>query len=179
MRFSETPLRGAFLIELDRLEDERGWFARTYDSERFAELGLDPTGTQCSVSVNRKAGTLRGMHWQESPHGEDKLVRCVRGAIFDAIIDLREDSETHCAWYGVELTPQDGLELLVPKGFAHGFQTLADDTEVHYQMSYPFTAGAGRGVRFDDRRFGIEWPEPPEGGRIISERDATYPDFAP
>jgi dTDP-4-dehydrorhamnose 3,5-epimerase len=179
MRFSELPLRGAHLIELERLEDERGWFARTYDNQAFEERGIDPPGVQCSVSVNRSAGTLRGMHWQEAPHGEDKLVRCVRGAIFDAIIDLREGSDTFCDWYGVELTPHGGLELLVPKGFAHGFQTLTDDTEVHYQMSYPFTAGSGRGVRFDDPRFGVEWPEPPEGGRIMSERDAAYPDFQP
>jgi dTDP-4-dehydrorhamnose 3,5-epimerase len=177
MRFVESPLPGAFLIELERLEDERGWFARTFDRERFRELGLEPTDVQCSVSFNRRAGTLRGMHYQEPPHGEDKLVRCVRGAIFDAIIDLREDSGTYCDWFGVELTPDDGRELLVPKGFAHGFQTLVDDTEVHYQMSYPFVPGSGRGVRWDDPRFGIDWPEPPAGGRIMSERDAGYPDF--
>jgi dTDP-4-dehydrorhamnose 3,5-epimerase len=179
MKFTETPLRGAWLIELERLEDERGWFARTFDRDSFRELGLEPTDVQCSVSVNARAGTLRGMHYQEDPHGEDKLVRCVRGAIFDAIVDLRRDSPTFCGWFGAELTPGNATQLLVPKGFAHGFQTLVDDAEVHYQMSYPFVPGSGRGVRWDDPSFGIEWPDPPPGGRIMSERDATYPDFEP
>jgi dTDP-4-dehydrorhamnose 3,5-epimerase len=177
MNFSETPLPGAYVIELERLADERGWFARTFDRERFEELGVDPPGVQSSVSFNARAGTLRGMHFQEAPHAEDKLVRCTRGAIHDVIIDLRPESAAYCRWFGVELTPDNGLELLVPKGFAHGFQTLADDTEVHYQMSYPFVPGTGRGVRWDDPAFGIAWPEA-QGGRVISERDRSYPDHA-
>jgi dTDP-4-dehydrorhamnose 3,5-epimerase len=177
MKFDETPLPGAYVIELEHVADERGWFARTFDRDRFAELGLDPPTVQCSVSFNPRAGTLRGMHYQEAPHSEDKLVRCTRGAVYDVIIDLRADSPAHCRWFGIELTPDGGRELLVPKGFAHGFQTLVDDTEVHYQMSYPFVAGAGRGVRWDDPAFGIDWP--PAEQRVISERDASYPDFRP
>jgi len=117
------------------------------------------------------------MHFQEAPHAEDKLVRCTRGAVYDVIVDLRAESPSYCRWFAVELTPDNGLELLVPKGFAHGFQTLADATEVHYQMSYPFVPGAGRGVRWDDPAFGIEWP--PAERLVMSERDASYPDFQP
>jgi dTDP-4-dehydrorhamnose 3,5-epimerase len=177
VKFVEAPIAGVYVIELERLEDDRGWFARTFDRERFEELGLDPTNVQCSVSQNATAGTLRGMHFQRSPHEEDKLVRCTRGAIFDAVVDLRPGSGTHKGWFGVELTPSNGRELLIPKGLAHGFQTLTDDSEVHYSMSTPFVAGAGDGVRFDDPAFGIEWPEPPEAGRIMSERDRQYPDY--
>jgi dTDP-4-dehydrorhamnose 3,5-epimerase len=174
VKFAEAPIAGVYVIELERIEDDRGWFARTFD----AELGLPPAIVQCSVSYNAVAGTLRGMHFQRSPHEEDKLVRCTRGSIFDAVVDLRPDSATHKGWFGVELTPSNGRQLLVPKGLAHGFQTLEDDTEVHYSMSTPFVSGAGDGVRFDDPAFGIEWPEPPEGGRIMSERDRQYPDYA-
>ena len=175
MKLVETELPGAFLIELEQLRDERGWFARTFDREAFADAGIPPEVVQCSVSINARAGTLRGMHWQEAPHGEDKLVRCNRGAIFDAIVDLRPDSDTYCRWVGVELTPENGRMLLVPKGFAHGFQTLVDDTEVNYQMSYHYVPEAARGARFDDPAFGIEWPD--ADPRIMSERDRTYPDF--
>jgi dTDP-4-dehydrorhamnose 3,5-epimerase len=177
MKFSETPLPGAYVIELEQLADDRGWFARTFDRERFEELGLDPPTVQCSTSFNARAGTLRGLHYQQAPHAEDKLVRCTRGAIYDVIVDLRRDSPSFCRWFGIELTPDGGQQLLVPKGFAHGFQTLVDETEVHYQMSYPYVAGAGRGVRWDDPSFGIEWPVAER--RVISERDATYPDFRP
>jgi dTDP-4-dehydrorhamnose 3,5-epimerase len=177
MKLEPTPLPGAYVVRLERLADERGWFARTYDPEPLREAGIDPTDVQCSVSFNARAGTLRGMHFQEAPHAEDKLVRCTRGAVYDVIVDLRRESSTYCRWFAVELTPDNGLELLVPKGFAHGFLTLADDTEVHYQMSYPFVPGAGRGVRWDDPAFGIEWPAAAE--RVMSERDASYPDFRP
>jgi dTDP-4-dehydrorhamnose 3,5-epimerase len=131
VRFEEGPIAGLYVIELERLEDDRGWFARTFDTEAFAQLGLDATNVQSSVSTNTHAGTLRGMHFQRAPHEEDKLVRCTRGAIFDAVVDLRPESETYCRWFGLELTPANGKELLVPKGLAHGFQTLAADTEVH------------------------------------------------
>jgi dTDP-4-dehydrorhamnose 3,5-epimerase len=176
MRLEDTPIPGAYVVILDRVTDERGWFARTYDPEPLREAGIDPTDVQASVSFNRRAGTLRGMHYQEAPHGEDKLVRCTRGAIYDVIVDLRADSPAYCRWYGIELTPDNGRELLIPKGCAHGFQTLADASEVHYQMSYPYVRDAGRGVRWNDPAFGIEWP-PAE--RVISERDASYPDFRP
>jgi dTDP-4-dehydrorhamnose 3,5-epimerase len=177
VKLGRTPLPGAYVVELEQLADERGWFARTYDAEPLRQAGIDPTNVQSSVSFNRRAGTLRGMHYQEPPHAEDKLVRCTRGAIYDVIVDLRSGSDTYCRWYGLELTPDNGRELLVPKGCAHGFQTLVDDTEVHYQMSYPFVPGAGRGVRWDDPAFGIDWP--PAERRVISERDASYPDFRP
>ena len=165
-----TPLDGLAVIEQERIADERGFFARTYD---VAELG--PV-VQMSTSFNARAGTLRGLHYQEEPHGEDKLVRCTRGAIFDVAVDLRPSSATRHRWHAVELTEDNGLALWIPRGFAHGFQTLVDATEVLYAMSTPFVPGAGRGVRWDDPAFGIAWPAPPEGGRTLSERDATYPD---
>jgi dTDP-4-dehydrorhamnose 3,5-epimerase len=177
MRFVETALPGAYVIELDQLTDDRGWFARTYERAPFEEMGLVAPNVECSASFNARAGTLRGLHYQAPPHAEDKLVRCVRGAIFDAIVDLRPDTPTYCQSFAVELTPHDGRQLLVPKGCAHGFQTLLDETEVTYQMSYPFVPGAGRGVRWDDPAFGIQWPATER--RIMSERDATYPDFEP
>jgi dTDP-4-dehydrorhamnose 3,5-epimerase len=177
MNLVATPLAGAFVLELRRLEDERGFFARTFDAELFHEHGLDARVAQCNLSFNRHAGTLRGMHFQTAPHAEAKLVRVVRGAVFDAIIDLRPGSDTFRQWFGVELTEDNDRALFVPAGFAHGFQTLVDDTEMLYQMSYPFVPGAGSGVRWDDPAFGIAWPEPPARGRVISQRDAEYPDF--
>jgi dTDP-4-dehydrorhamnose 3,5-epimerase len=166
------------VVVLEPLGDERGWFARTFDAEAFAAHGLEPAVSQCNVSYNAQAGTLRGLHFQREPHGEDKLVRCQRGALFDVIVDLRPGSPTRGGWYGIELAAGDGRSLYVPKGFAHGFQTLADDTEVHYQMSTPYVPGAGDGVRWDDPAFGIAWPPAPPGGRTLSERDASYPDYA-
>lgn len=177
MNLVETPLAGAFVVELRRLEDERGHFARTFDAELFAQHGMDARVSQCNLSSNRVAGTLRGMHFQAAPHGEAKLVRVVRGAVFDAIVDLREDSPTFKRWFGLELTEENDRALFVPDGFAHGFQTLADDTEMLYMMSTPFVPGAGSGVRWDDPAFGIDWPAPPAAGRVISDRDAEYPDF--
>ena len=178
MRFVDTPIPGAKLIEAERVTDERGWFARTFDAELFSAEGLDPAVAQCNVSVNERAGTLRGMHYQADPHGEPKLIRCSRGAIFDVLVDLRPDSPAYCEWYGVELTPQNGRLLFAPVGVAHGFQSLTADSEVIYQMGSRYEPEAARGVRWDDPAFGIEWPEPPAGGRVISERDLSYPDFA-
>lgn len=172
-----TPLAGAYVVELERLADERGHFARTFDAEVFAQHGLDARVAQCNLSSNTRAGTLRGMHFQRAPHEEAKLVRVVRGAVFDAIVDLRPDSPTFCGWFGLELTDANDRALYVPGGFAHGFQTLVDDTEMLYQMSTPFVPGAGDGVRWDDPAFGIDWPPAPSGGRTISQRDAEYPDF--
>jgi dTDP-4-dehydrorhamnose 3,5-epimerase len=170
VRLRPTALGGAFVVEPERLEDERGWFARTYD---VADLW---SVVQMSASFNARAGTLRGLHLQRKPHGEDKLVRCTRGAVFDVAVDLRPGSPTLYRWHGVELTEDNGLAFLIPKGFAHGFQTLVDDSEVLYAMSTPYVPGAGTGVRWDDPAFGIAWPDPPAGGRTMSERDATYPD---
>lgn len=174
MIFAPTALVGAFVIELERREDERGFFARSYCQREFEAHGLDPAVVQCNVSFNRRRGTLRGMHWQEEPHGEAKLVRVTRGALWDAIVDLRPDSPSHCRWVGVELTAENHRALYIPRGFAHGFQTLTDDVEVFYQMSAFYVPEAQRGVRWDDPAFGIEWPILPP---FLSVRDATYPDF--
>ncbi|MGH2823007.1 MAG: dTDP-4-dehydrorhamnose 3,5-epimerase family protein [Thermoleophilaceae bacterium] len=179
MRLEETPLAGAWLVELDRHEDERGFFARTFDRAEWVARGMDPTVAQCNTSFNALAGTLRGMHFQADPHGEPKLVRCTRGAIWDAIVDVRPDSPTHRRWFAAELTAGNGRALYVPVGMAHGFQTLEDDSEVLYMMGHEYVPESARGVRWDDPAFDIEWPEPPVGGRTISERDAAYPDYRP
>jgi dTDP-4-dehydrorhamnose 3,5-epimerase len=178
MRFIETPLPGTWVVELERLRDERGWFARTFDVEEFSARGLDPAVAQCNASFNTKRNTLRGMHYQAAPHGESKLVRCVRGAIFDVALDLRPDSPTYCGWHGVELTAENGVAFFIPTGVAHGFQTLGDDCEVLYQMGHRYVPEAARGVRWNDPVFGIRWPDP-SGERIVSERDASYADFVP
>ncbi len=174
MIFKETKLKGAFVIEPERIEDERGFFARTFCRKEFEAHGLDPNLVQCSVSFNKTKGTLRGMHYQVSPYQETKLVRCTTGAIHDVILDLRPDSPTFKQWVSVELTRENWRMLYVPKGVAHGFQTLHDETEVLYQMSEFFHSECAKGVRWDDPQFGIEWPS---AERIISERDRTYPDF--
>jgi dTDP-4-dehydrorhamnose 3,5-epimerase len=176
MRFIETPLRGAWEIELDLLCDERGWFARTFDAEEFRERGLNPDVVQCNASFNARPGTVRGLHYQVDPHGEPKLIRCARGAIFDVAVDLRRDSPTHCGWHGVELSAENRRALYLPPGLAHGFQTLAEDSEVLYQMGHRYAPDAAEGVRWDDPAFGIEWPQP-SGERTISDRDRAYPDY--
>ncbi|WP_332673550.1 dTDP-4-dehydrorhamnose 3,5-epimerase family protein [Aromatoleum sp.] len=168
MKLTGSPLEGVWLVEQERVVDERGFFARTYDAE------LLPAVVQMSTSFSASAGTLRGLHYQVEPHGESKLVRCTRGAIFDVVVDLRPDSPTRHDAFAIELSAEDGLALLVPEGFAHGFQTLADDTEVLYAMDTPYVPQAARGVRWDDPAFAIAWPEPPAGGRTISARDAGY-----
>jgi dTDP-4-dehydrorhamnose 3,5-epimerase len=167
---------GACVIELDRLGDERGFFARSFDRDEFAAHGLKSDFVQCNVSFNGKRGTLRGLHYQASPHEEAKLVRCTRGAIFDVIVDLRKVSGTYLQWIGVELTAENHRMLYVPEGFAHGFQTLEDASEVFYQMSEVFRPEAARGVRWNDPALGITWPLPDP---TVSARDADYPDFAP
>ena len=178
MFFLETAVAGAFVIEPQRIQDERGFFARTYSSAEFADQGLDDRVDQSSTSFNASAGTLRGMHYQAAPHGEAKLVRCTRGAIYDVAVDLRPDSPSYLRWFGLELTADDGRALFVPEGCAHGFQTLVDASEVLYQISTPHVPTAARGVRWDDPVFGIEWPPAPPQGRTMSTRDAGYPDFA-
>ncbi|HEY5044225.1 MAG TPA: dTDP-4-dehydrorhamnose 3,5-epimerase [Solirubrobacteraceae bacterium] len=176
MRFIETPLPGAWVIELEEIEDERGWFARTFDAEEFRARGLNSDVVQCNASFNLRAGTLRGMHYQAEPHGESKLVRCVRGAIFDVAVDLRPDSSTYRAWHGVQLSAENRLAFYIPAGLAHGFQTLAENSEVLYQMGNPYVPAAARGVRWDDPAFAIEWPAS-NGDRVISDKDRSYPDF--
>ncbi|HWF51691.1 MAG TPA: dTDP-4-dehydrorhamnose 3,5-epimerase [Solirubrobacteraceae bacterium] len=178
MRFEQTPLAGAWVVELEVIGDGRGSFARTFDADEFRERGMDSTVVQCNTSYNAHAGTLRGMHFQAEPHGEPKLIRCVRGAIFDVGIDLRPDSASYRRWHGVELSAENHRMLFLPRGFAHGYQTLADDCEILYQMGERYVPEAGRGVRWDDPAFAIDWP-PATGGRVISERDRSYPDFRP
>ena len=177
MRFVPTKLEGAYVVEPERHEDERGFFARTWSGEEFAERGLVPELSQCSVSRNSKVGTLRGMHFQTAPHEEAKLVRCTAGVIFDVIVDLRPGSPTRADWIGVELAAETGRALYIPKGFAHGFQTLVDGAEVFYMISAPYVPEAASGVRWDDPAFGIEWP--PVEARIINERDRSWPDYRP
>lgn len=179
MKLSETRLAGAWMVEPSRHEDERGYFARTFDRAEFEARGMDPGVEQCNTSFNLRAGTLRGMHFQSEPHGESKLVRCTRGAIHDVIVDLRGDSPTRLEWFGVDLTQANGVGLYIPRGMAHGFQTLEDESEVLYMMGAAYVAEAASGVRWDDPAFGIEWPAVPAGGRMLSARDAGYPDFAP
>ena len=174
MRFIPAALDGACVIELDRIEDERGFFARTFCRDEFATHGLRAQFVQCSVSFNATRRTLRGMHYQASPHEEAKLVRCTQGVIFDAIVDLRRASPTFKRWFGVELSADNRRALYIPEGCAHGFQTLEDASEVFYQISEVYCPEAARGVRWNDPAFGIAWPlkDP-----IVSARDAGYPDF--
>jgi dTDP-4-dehydrorhamnose 3,5-epimerase len=174
MIFSETELKGAFLIEAERKEDERGFFARTWCETEFKEHGLNSNLVQCSISFNKRKGTLRGMHYQIPPFEEVKLVRCTRGEVFDVIIDLRPDSKTYKKYISAVLNEENRKMLYIPAGFAHGFQTLSDNAEVFYQMSQFYSPEHGRGVRWNDPAFGILWPE---DERIIIERDRNYPDF--
>jgi dTDP-4-dehydrorhamnose 3,5-epimerase len=174
MRFIETAVSGAFVVEPDLIEDERGFFARIWCQQEFGVHGLNSGLVQCSISFNRARGTLRGLHYQVAPHEEAKLVRCTMGAIYDAVLDLRPDSSTFGAHEAVVLTARNRLMLYVPEGCAHGFLTLEDDTEVAYQMSEFYAPGAGRGVRWDDPTFGIRWPGEV---RVVAERDRTYPDI--
>lgn len=175
MIFTETPLKGAYVIDPERLADERGFFARTWCRREFEAHGLDTAFAQCSVSFNRKMGTLRGMHYQAAPHAEQKLVRCTAGIIYDVIVDLRPGSETFRNWFAVELSADNRRMLYIPEGLAHGFLTLADDTEVFYQISEYYVQESARGVRWNDPAFAISWPVHP---RIVSQRDSTYADFA-
>jgi dTDP-4-dehydrorhamnose 3,5-epimerase len=175
MIFAETMLKGVFIIEPERLEDERGFFARTWCRRVFEEHGLNSQLAQCSISFNRTRGTLRGMHYQDEPYGEAKLVRCTHGTIYDAVIDLRPGSPTFKRWIGLELTADNHRMLYIPEGFAHGFQTLEEHTEVFYQMSQFYAPDYARGVRWNDPAFDIRWPA---AVSVISERDRSYPDFA-
>ena len=174
MIFTPTELAGAFVIDLERREDARGWFARSYCAREFEAHGLPTHMVQTNMSLTRQKGTLRGMHYQHEPHGEDKLVRCVRGAIWDAIVDLRPQSPTYCRWIGVELTQDNARALLVPKGFGHGFVTLTDDAAVTYQVSEFYTPASEGGARWDDPAFGIQWPVPVLD---MSDKDRNWPDY--
>lgn len=172
MRFTETAIVGAFIIEMEAVQDDRGFFSRTWCQKEFAANGLNSSLVQCNLSYNRRKGTLRGMHYQATPYGETKLVSCVRGSIYDVILDLRKDSRTYKQWCSINLYQGDRKSLYIPEGVAHGFLTLDDDTEVFYQMSEYYHSDSARGVRWDDPQFKINWPI--EDGLIISDRDKNY-----
>jgi dTDP-4-dehydrorhamnose 3,5-epimerase len=172
---NETELTDAYIVDLEPIADSRGFFARAWCERELGEQGLETRIAQCNMSFNRRKGTIRGMHFQRPPHEEVKLIRCIRGALFDVIIDLRPESATYKNWIGVELSDDNRRALYVPKGFAHGFQTLVDNTETFYMVSAFYAADAGAGVRWDDPAFGIDWPlgQPTE----ISDNDRNWPDF--
>jgi len=174
MIFKETKLKGAYVIELEPIRDERGYFARRFCQTEFKENGLNPCVAQCNVSYNEKKGTLRGMHYQRAPYEEAKLVSCIRGAIYDVIIDLRRDSTTYCQWFAIGLTEESYKMLYVPEGFAHGYQTLEDNTAVSYQVSEFYHPEYERGVRWDDKAFGVKWLIK---NYTISAKDRQFPDF--
>ncbi len=174
VRFVETTLPGVFVIEAERLQDERGFFARTYCEREFTAHGLNPVVAQCSTSYNRLKGTLRGLHCQAAPQGEAKVVRCTAGAIHDVVLDLRPGSSMFKRWIAVELNAENRRMVYIPEGLYHGFQTLADDTEVFYQMSEFFESSAARGVRYNDPALAIDWPLPVS---VITERDKSFVDF--
>ncbi len=176
MIFTPTKFDGTFLLTQQRMEDERGFFARTFCAEEFRERGLYEHFVQCSISHNKAKGTLRGMHFQSHPYEEVKLVACIRGGIFDVIVDLRKDSSTYLLWEGFELTPENGRMLYIPQGFAHGFLTLSDESDVYYQMSVPYHKECATGISYQNKRVGIHWPV--SGELVIStadrERDKEY-----
>lgn len=174
MIFTKTPLRGAYIIELEKREDDRGFFARTWCEDEFEAHGIYRKPVQTNMSYSRKKGTMRGLHYQLPPYGEAKLIRCTKGAIFDVIVDLRQDSPTHKQWFGVELTDRNYKMLFLPEGFAHGFLTLEDDTEVAYQVSAKHTPGSERIIRYNDPKFNIAWPVAVE---VISDKDNNEPDY--
>jgi dTDP-4-dehydrorhamnose 3,5-epimerase len=174
MEFIETSLSGAYLVRLKKIQDERGYFARGWCREEFLQHGLNPQMVQLNVGFSHQRGTVRGLHYQLAPHGEAKYVRCTRGAIYDVIIDLREGSPTARQWFGIELTPENGSMLYAPEGFAHGYQTLQDDTEMYYMTTAMYAPTAARGVRYNDPAFGVRWPLPVS---LISEADRDWPDF--
>jgi len=174
MIFSETKLSGAYIIDIEKIKDERGFFARTWDKNEFSKLGLESEFVQSSISLNKRKGTIRGMHYQGIPCEENKIVRCTKGRIFDVIIDIRTDSKTFKEWFSVELSEDNYKILYIPKGFVHGFQTLEDNTEVFYQISEYYNSKFSKGIRWDDETFQIKWPLELS---IISEKDLSNPTF--
>jgi dTDP-4-dehydrorhamnose 3,5-epimerase len=174
MKFQETKLAGSYIIEPEKLSDDRGFFARVWDQKIFDEIGLNPNIFQCNVSLTKKKGSIRGMHYQIHPYEETKLVRCTQGSIFDVIIDLRPDSKTYQQWEGFELSSENHKMLFVPEGFAHGFQTLVDNVEIFYQVSEFYTPNAEQGIRWNDDEFNIVWPLTPT---VLSEKDSSWPNY--
>jgi dTDP-4-dehydrorhamnose 3,5-epimerase len=176
MKFESTAIPGVWLIELERREDSRGSFARAFCEREFSAHGLLTRFPQCNLSENQQRGTLRGMHFQNEPKPEVKLVRCVRGSVYDVVLDLRRDSPAYCQWIGIELTAENGRSLYIPAGVAHGFQTLEDNTALYYHMGEFYEPAVAAGVRWNDPAFHIDWPiaEP-----VLSDKDAAYPDYRP
>ena len=174
MIFTETKLKGAYVLSIEKLEDERGFFARSWCRREFEKHGLNPQLVQCNISFNSHKGTMRGMHYQVKPYEEAKLIRCTTGSIYDVIVDIRPHSPSYKQYLGIALTPENHKMLYVPEGFAHGFLTLDDNTEVFYQMSEFYAPDHARGFRWNDPVFGIEWPA---NVQVISDRDRDYPDF--
>lgn len=174
MIFKPTPIAGSYVVEIEPRSDERGFFARTWCADELAHAGLVSNLSQCSISSNRHANTLRGMHYQDAPDFEAKLVSCRKGALFDVIVDLRLESPTYTRWFGTELTAGNYRALYIPPGLAHGFVTLEDETDVFYQISGAYVPSSGRGVRWNDPLFAIKWPVAPA---TIADRDRNYPDF--
>jgi len=174
MKFVKTPLQGVFILELEKIEDDRGFFARSFCQEEFTSHNLDPVIKQCNISYNKHKGTIRGMHFQRAPYQEAKVVSCISGSIYDVIIDLRKDSPTYCQWYGIELKANEYKSLYIPEGFAHGFQTLEPETLIHYQISEFYKPDYAEGVRWNDPVFNIQWPVKITS---ISEKDKNYPDY--
>lgn len=177
MKFKATKLKGAFIIEMELIRDSRGFFARAWCQKEFEEHGLKPYIAQANITLSREKGTLRGMHCQAAPYQEVKVVRCIKGAVFDVIIDLRPDSPTYREWFGIELTESNCKMLYVPEDFAHGYQTLEQNTEVFYQVSQCYFPESERGMRWNDPQFGIRWPL--TENLVISEKDKKWPDFLP
>lgn len=175
MIFTATPIPGVCVVDLERREDPRGWFARSWCVDEFASRGLVFQPVQANLSFNETRGTLRGMHYQAAPHAESKLVRCSRGCFWDVALDLRPESPAYKTWFGIELSALNGRGLFIPEGCAHGFQTLEDDTEVSYLMGAKYQPDAARGLRWNDPAFGIQWPLAADA--VLSPRDASYPDF--
>lgn len=176
MKFAETAIPGAWVIGMEKREDERGYFARVWCDDEFRAHGLNPTHVQVNTQFSPRAGTLRGMHFQLAPHAEVKVVRCLRGAAFDVLVDLRPGSPTFRQWFGIELTPESGDMLYVPEGCAHGYLTLAEDTEVIYFTSHAYAPKSATGVRFDDPAFAIQWPRSAD---VVSQADRAWPDYNP
>lgn len=174
MKYAGTPIDGTFLVDLEPVEDHRGFFARTFCEDEFLRRGLEPHFAQSSIAFSARRGTLRGMHYQREPHAEVKLIRCTRGGVYDVVIDLRPGSRTFRQWFAAELTAANRRMLYIPRGLAHGYLTLEDETEISYQMSSPYHPDAAAGVRWDDPAFAVHWPFEPA---VIAERDRTYPDF--
>lgn len=176
MKFKETKIGGVFVIDPDRHEDDRGFVANAYSSDEFGRHGMETQLVETIISYSLRRGTLRGLHFQDKPHGQAKLVRCTRGRVFDVAVDIRPDSPTHRQWVGEELTDENRRMLYIPGDCAHAYLTLEDNCEVFYMVSHPYAQGSGRGYRWDDPAFGIEWPAE-AGEPILIERDRTYPDY--